>query len=167
MNEEWKPLFDVYEISNFGNVRRRLTRRRYKAGMEIKQFFFNGKNSKSRGYKKITITRDGKHTSFRVHTLVAQAFLGKKPDGYSINHKDMNKANNRIDNLEYVTQKQNMQHAVLNGAFKNFTPIAHVRQIRELHRKGVKQSDLSKLFNLSPCVVCEIVNKKTFKNIGD
>lgn len=51
---------------------------------------------------------------------MAKYFLGKRPDGYAINHIDGNKQNNSIDNLEYVTYKENIAHADKNGLRKNF-----------------------------------------------
>jgi hypothetical protein len=52
-----------------------------------------------------------------VHSLVAEAFIGSRPDGMDINHKDRNPRNNRPENLEYLTHKENIQHARARGSF--------------------------------------------------
>lgn len=61
----------------------------------------------------------GKKRMVLLHQLVAYTFLGQVPDGYEINHKDGNKDNNHIDNLEYVTHKENVKHAWDTGLIKN------------------------------------------------
>lgn len=52
------------------------------------------------------------HTRKMIHKLVAEAFLGNKPPKHEINHKDGNKSNNHASNLEYVTHKENIRHAL-------------------------------------------------------
>jgi hypothetical protein len=56
------------------------------------------------------------------HVFIAEMFLGKRPDGLVINHKDGNKLNNNIDNLEYVTIAENIRHAVINGMHVSNNP---------------------------------------------
>lgn len=46
-----------------------------------------------------------------IHGLVAEAFLGPRPEGYQVDHKDGNRSNNHISNLEYVTAKENIKRA--------------------------------------------------------
>lgn len=58
---------------------------------------------------------DGKTTTQRVHSLIALTFLGERPCGMQVNHKDGNKLNNAISNLEYVTISENIKHAYKNG----------------------------------------------------
>ncbi len=55
-----------------------------------------------------------------MHWLVAEAFLGKRPKKHTINHKDGNKTNNDINNLEYVTSSENTEHAIKLGLYKPF-----------------------------------------------
>jgi hypothetical protein len=55
----------------------------------------------------------------RVHNLVAETFIGKKPFGSQVNHKDGNKGNNTPENLEYISQKENLRHAFRTGLMKN------------------------------------------------
>lgn len=69
------------------------------------------------GYKKFSFWRDNKQISKAyVHRLVAEAFIEKKPGYTEVNHKDGNRANNNIDNLEWVTSSGNTEHAVVAGA---------------------------------------------------
>jgi hypothetical protein len=55
----------------------------------------------------------------RVHNLVAETFIGKKPFGSQVNHIDGNKCNNTPENLEYISQKENLRHAFRTGLMKN------------------------------------------------
>jgi len=54
-------------------------------------------------------------TTLAIHVCVAAAFIGPRPDGMVINHKDGNRANNRLENLEYVTQLENVHHSCRAG----------------------------------------------------
>ena len=70
-------------------------------------------------YLIIGLCNNGSVKSLLVHRLVAETFLGKRKKGYEVNHKNLNKTDNRVDNLEWVTRKENMRHAKLNGVMKN------------------------------------------------
>ena len=106
-SEIWKSipsLNNLYEASNLGRIRNATTLH------VLKQF--ESKN----GYM-VLQTRPQPYcvTNVRVHRAVAEAFLGQCPNGYVVNHKDGNKHNNRVENLEYVTPSENNQHALDNG----------------------------------------------------
>src|ERR1700722_7072894 len=101
--ENWKDIVSYegfYQISDAGNVRA-LTG--YRAGML--------KGEDSFGYRRVTLWQDGKPEKFMVHVLVIVHFVGVAPDGKEVNHKNGNRADNRLENLEYVTKSQNQIHA--------------------------------------------------------
>ena len=65
------------------------------------------------GYCIINFFINGKRIGFAIHTLVARQFIqNDNPLKTQVNHKDGDKTNNRIDNLEWVTQKENMEHSI-------------------------------------------------------
>ena len=105
MKEIWKDIegFPNYEVSNMGNVRNKSN------GVYLKQFLDNV------GYLQVNLCNNDGHKSVRVHTLVAEGFLGARPEGYDINHEDGNKTNNNVSNLSYCTRSANVLHAYANG----------------------------------------------------
>jgi len=132
-NEIWKPipsLNNMYEASNFGRFRNAITKR------TLKQF--ENKN----GYMTLQ-ARPQKYQviNIRVHRAVAEAFLGKCPEGYVVNHKDGNKHNNKIENLEYVTPSENNQHALDNG-LRHPADVATYAPREEQHYNAIITSDI-------------------------
>ena len=91
-----------------------------------------------------------------------------------VNHKDANKANNQVDNLEWVTAKENKYHAVKLKihSFGETRPGAKlsketVNQILTLHQSGpINQSELARKYGVHPSVVCRIVNRQKWKIVG-
>ncbi len=69
------------------------------------------------GYLHHTLIRTGGNDRQRIalHVLVATTFIGPRPEGLVIAHRDGNKANNRVDNLAYVTQRENIEHKRVHG----------------------------------------------------
>ncbi|QGK90421.1 HNH homing endonuclease [Acinetobacter phage vB_AbaP_APK44] len=102
LNEVYKviPSNPNYQVSNLGNVRN-------EQGKVLKTYLINS------GYVCLKLHTDGKRTSHTVHRLVMAAFLGSSE--LEVNHKDGNKSNNRLDNLEYVTSSENKLHALETG----------------------------------------------------
>jgi hypothetical protein len=111
MEEIWKPIPNyegIYEISNTGKVRS-LTRTIMRSdgkklpinGKELKQYI--GKD----GYYKVKLCKDGAMTNFPVHRLVALTFISNLNHLPVVNHKDENKLNNNVNNLEWCTYEYN------------------------------------------------------------
>jgi NUMOD4 motif./HNH endonuclease. len=97
MNEEWRDVkgFEgLYQISNMGNLKHYTKRFGWRITKETNKngWYFTHVLKDSKGFS---------HT-YRLHRLVAQTFIGGIPKGYHVHHKDGNKQNNRVDNLEII-----------------------------------------------------------------
>lgn len=110
MEEEWKeiPDWSDYEVSSQGRVRRTTKAR---GGPRLGSNRIRTLVTDRVGYQQITFCRNGRWFIFRVHQLVALAFIGPRPEGKEVNHKDGNKKNNTPPNLEYVTRSENVLHS--------------------------------------------------------
>lgn len=120
-NEIWKPIFGFecyYEISNKGSIKS-LDRvvPRGNSTLKIKGII-KKHHLNSRGYAVVDLEMNGKRKRYFIHRLVAFTFLENKLNKPNVNHKDSNPLNNTYSNLEWVTQCENMQHAVLFGNIK-------------------------------------------------
>ena len=122
MKEEWKniPSMEYYQASNLGRIR--------SVGHYIKSNFHNCKLVKRKGrilkqykgvYYSITINDKGKTRKKLVHRLVAEAFIPNLLNKPCINHKDGNKLNNNVNNLEWCTIQENTKHAYDNKLQNN------------------------------------------------
>jgi len=113
----------MYQVSNQGRLRS-LDRLRYRGrGTHAK---VRGKVLKPQhdkeGYIIAKLCKHAKYTYPKMHRLVAQMFIGESPGkGYQVNHLDGDKANNAVDNLEWVTQSENMKHAYRTGLVVHWT----------------------------------------------
>lgn len=71
-----------------------------------------------KGYLRLRCTIERQKLCFKVHRLVAEHFIENPEDKPQVNHKDTNKQNNRVDNLEWVTNIENAHHAIENGRWE-------------------------------------------------
>jgi hypothetical protein len=110
-DEVWKPVTVCgdYEISNMGRIRRATPGKKTYVGKILKD------QKVGSGYRAIRLTMSGKQYQFYIHRLVAIEFIGEVPNGYEVNHKDGDKTNNAVANLEYMTRSQNCIHAIETG----------------------------------------------------
>lgn len=108
MEEIWKDIDGyegLYQVSNLGNVRSLNWRKRGIA----RNLYLKKQN---RGYLHVELAKDGKRKAFTVHRLVANAFL-ENPNGHPIiNHKDENKQNNNVENLEWCSISYNVRYSM-------------------------------------------------------
>lgn len=146
-NEKWKivPSIPVLLASNLGRIKRLETSRVYK------------RNKLRLGYVQIGFSYKSKKMAKLVHRLVAEAWIGPCPKTYQVNHKDGNKLNNTIENLEYVTPSENDKHAYKTG-LKNAKGSKNGRsklteedvlEIRRLRKQHVSLENIAKLFDIT------------------
>ena len=114
MIEEWrKVLSGFYEVSNLGFVRRIVPGKGARVGKTLRRHIA------TTGYYVVNICIGGKPKVCHVHALVAEAFLGPRPSGKMVNHKDGIKKNIDPSNLEYVTRAENAAHAGRMGLIQS------------------------------------------------
>jgi|SRR5882672_23115 len=167
--EEWRVVPNTdgrCEVSSFGRVR------------GVKRYPLTADLTKA-GYPRLRLSIGPKNApSFYVHRLVAATFIGPIPIGYEVNHIDGNKTNNRPENLEYVTRKENIQHAINvlkrdwksprnGGSQHGMSKLTetNVVQIREMRAKGIKLQEIARAFGVNVPSVSLICNRKTWTHI--
>ena len=125
MDEIWRDIKGYegfYQVSDRGNVR---SLRRHKCLKPIQ---------KPDGYQLVHFYVKGKDQWLYIHRLVAETFIPKEQGHDVINHKDNNRSNNVVWNLEWVTRKENIQYAVKQGRMyqqKNWT---HQKDVTKCHK---------------------------------
>jgi hypothetical protein len=167
--EIWKPVLGGwYAVSSIGRVRRiRGTRRRPVTGRVLKPFCGGV------GYPVVSpVVGDLKPKPITVHSLVAEAFVGPRPKGHWVNHIDGNKQNNHYCNLEYVTPRQNTEHAVRLGLHPCGSRHGHaklnedqVRTIKGELAAGAVQLHLAKRYGVEPQIICRISKGKIWRSV--
>lgn len=107
MKENWKSIkgyAGLYEVSDLGNVR----------SLKCGKVRVLKPSISHNGYYLVNLYKDGESKSFYVHSLVVTAFKGPIPAGMQVNHINEDKTDNRLENLEIVTAKQNCNHGTRN-----------------------------------------------------
>jgi len=116
MNEIWYPCAGYethYEVSNLGNVRsiERMVNNRLHNGLKKSPAKLLKQGKSKSGYFIVSFCVDGLKSNQTVHRLVARAFISNESNKPQVNHKDGNKLNNHIDNLEWMTASENGLHS--------------------------------------------------------
>ena len=178
MKEIWKDINGyegLYQVSNYGRVRSvthciLMKNGRYRTIDSRMLILHEGGNNK---YLQAYLHKDNSVKNHLIHRLVVSHFISPIPQNMVINHIDGNKHNNRVDNLEIVTQHDNIQHA-LNTGLMNFygekqgaakitnQQAALIRYLWTMYR--IPQSIIAHLFNVSQANICRIVNYKYFNH---
>lgn len=155
--EYWKPSVEAgFEISSFGNVR--------KNGIPVPQWQLNS------GYVQTQFSNNKKHS---VHRLVALAFLQNPENLPCVNHKDGDKLNNNVENLEWCTYSQNTIHAYRNGLLSKVGERHHnarfcvkdIVDIRERRNRGSLIKDIANIYKVRHQTISAICNRKTWTHV--
>lgn len=113
--EIWKTIngFTHYQVSNYGRIKRlekTIINKRGRA-VFLKEIIMKPEITHN-GYLRVGLYKNGRLHHKRIASLVAEAFLGIKPNGKEIDHIDGDKTNNTPENLRYVTHKENLNNPV-------------------------------------------------------
>ena len=171
--ETWKPIpiSPDYEISSEGRIRRLTDSQPRRSG------FFHPRGTprktwhNNRGYEYVSLRVNGKTKGFQVHRLVMLSFVG--PCDLQVNHKNGLRGDNRLENLEYVTPRENQQHSKnVLGTF-NMGSRHHqaklteddVREILRMGKSGKTTLEIATLFPVSATMIGYILQRKWWKHV--
>ena len=146
MNKIWKDIenYENYQISNYGRIKSKNYKRQ---GYEkiLKQ------NINGRGYYYVLLSKKNKYKNLLIHREVAKAFIDNKNNYTDINHKDGNKLNNNVDNLEWCSRSYNLKHAFKNGLKKGSMGMAYKKRcqlaIEYIEKNWIEYSDFQYVDN--------------------
>ena len=183
MKEIWKPisikpLNKIYEISNKGRCRSKAHITTYTTSRGTYTRRFEGSLLKPfinpDGYKCIVLRLSKKKTTFRIGRLVAQAFIPNPDNKPQVNHINGNKLCDKVWNLEWNTNSENMLHAYKLGLEKGRKGEAHhrarftekqINKMRKLYKDGINVCKIAKLFDTSHQTISDIVHYKRWRHI--
>lgn len=173
MNEIWKDIEgyeDLYQISNMGRVKS------LERNLLVKNGHYRKKNeaimrqtSGPNGYHAICLRLNKKTKRFLVHRLVGIAFIPNPLRKETINHKDGVKNNNRLFNLEWATQAENLNHALITGlrrsrerSLKDIEALTVITFL-STHKRVMKK--LARHYMVSPSLISRIKKRETWSHM--
>jgi len=152
-NVTLKQLDENYYVSNNGFV------------YSLNKQRFLSIHDNGKGYKTVSINRKSRY----IHRLVAQTFIPNPLNKSDVNHKDGNKSNNSVENLEWNTRKENQVHASINGLIAQGERVAGSKLNKEqvidvFNSKGLHK-DIAVKFGIGRMAVGKIKRKERWKHI--
>jgi hypothetical protein len=160
---KWKGVvgFDDYGVSDQGQVWSNKQRGR----------MLKGSVHGTTQYPNVMLTKGGKLYFRYVHNLMLEAFVGPRPKGFTCNHKDGDKTNNVLSNLEWVPHSANMQHAHDTGLIpkerkpQNRIKIADVIEVKALLEEGNAVRAIARVTGFSRRAIADIKSGKTWADV--
>lgn len=161
MEEIWKHIridgkLSKYKISNYGNLKS------FKYGKPSPI----GTKTDSNNYRNVALfTDDGRRINTTIHRLVAEYFLEDYDDTLEVNHKDLDKTNNNISNLEMLSHEDNVEHYVTSEQKKSKSVFKEkdIKNIRNMIDKSMSCLKISKIYKVSTNTIIRIKKKQTYK----
>lgn len=158
--EIWKTHSSGYEVSSFGRVKGK-----------VKEYL--SPNLYRNGYLTVQLSFNKTAKTYLLHRLVAEVFIGEPlKDKYFVNHKNGNKTDCRLSNLEYVSAKENSLHAVGAGLIKSGEKHlsaklteSQVKDIYERIKNGEKLKDIAKFYGVVHGAIGNIRSGSTWKSL--
>lgn len=163
----WKQIdgYSNYHISNNGIVK--TTNFNHTGTHRLIKVFIN-----IYGYPAVNLMERGERKRWLVHRLVAEAFIPNDTNKETVNHKDGNKRNNHISNLEWMSVEDNLKHGHASGFVKyskgeghyqSKVPTKDIIEIRKLIGSGMKGRDIASKFGVHEKYISAIKHFKTRK----
>lgn len=174
--EIWKDIIGyegMYQVSNLGRIksvpRKMLLRGKYP--YISKEYIMIG--GYWNGYHIIGLKKENlaPKKSFIAHRIVAQAFIPNPENKPHVNHINGIKSDNRVENLEWCTQSENIKHTYANKLMtgksgeNNYHSKLKDADIIEIRASKLKQKDLAVIYGISRPTVCDIIKRRTWNHL--
>lgn len=164
MSEEWRPVVGYdgcYSVSSNGSVRSEMRRVAHPMGGTVELPTRILRQSRmGAGYLKVALCRDGAQRTRSVHQLVAEAFIGPRPSGMEVAHKDGCKTNNKAINLRYDTPSGNSADKASHGTLICGERVKNAKltadQVRAMRASHGKQREIAATFGVTQQTVSKI-----------
>lgn len=178
MEEIWKDIIGyegLYQISNLGRVKS--LEKTVKVGKQYNRFpekILSNKCLDKNGYNIFSANKDGLQKTLKVHREVAKCFIPNPENKPQVNHINGIKNDNRVENLEWCTNRENINHAYFNklcvaakgskcGASKYKED--DILKIRKMAENGILHKDIAIMYKMSKKNVHNIINRKSWNHI--
>lgn len=163
--ENWKDIVGYegyYQVSNLGRVKSvQRTIIQSKRKRLLKPVLLSNRKNNGHGYIVVTLCgKDKSQTNHYVHILVANAFMPNIENKKEVNHIDFNKSNNMVENLEWTTRVENINHYRDNIDSHYLEDIEFVGSILKMYRSGMDVNSISNKLNEDYAKIKYIINTK-------
>lgn len=164
----------LYKVSDGGDVYslpRMIIRKAF--GSKFINGRYLAKSVCGKGYRYVSLNKDGRRKNHYVHRLVAESFIDNPNKYPQVNHINGDKDDNRVSNLEWVTCAENIQHSFDIGLRLNYQKrlrklsneeVVAIRNAREVERKTIES--IAKRYGVSNATIIHIVRKETYKEVN-
>lgn len=158
--ETWKPVkgFSGYEISSEGRLRSRVYSLRLGAAPPEGRILTGGRDKD--GYRRAVLCAGGTRKSLRMAALVAEAFIGERPPGMVLRHLNGVRTDDRVENLAYGTQAENIRDKRAHGTWQSGENSGN-HKVTQAEVVGIRNDnrplkEIAISYNIRPCTVSAI-----------
>lgn len=169
--EMWRPVVGYegsYEVSSLGKIKSLERLISNGKGCYTKKESITNGSIEKKGYRVVRLYLNGISKDFKVHRLVAEAFIANPENKPQVNHINGVKNDNRVENLEWATQSENILHAdkiglriMKNGEYHGMSKLKKEQVLEIYYHKG-KGAEIARVFGISNTHVGRIKNKQSW-----